>query len=212
MGVATWTHVLGLSPTTAYTALGAALPSNLAPRRRSTSVPFDDDLANISGSIPRDKRRGSGENGRILLQKAQKDILDAVDSRLNEEQKREERQVSRENTAGLALALTGLASNYVLCYPFSVARRQYRAWPLSATDQPHILITMHRLTRPDTFSSAYRGCFTGLLAKETTMIVEYSLRLLEHRVQLLHTLFKKVVPQSVNSDYLRRSFVMAFHK
>ena len=94
MGVATWTHVLCLSPTTAYTALGAALPSNLAPRRRSTSVPFDDDLANISGSIPRDKRRGSGENGRLLLQNAQKTILDAIDNQLTDEQNREERQGS----------------------------------------------------------------------------------------------------------------------
>ncbi|TPX63742.1 hypothetical protein SpCBS45565_g06399 [Spizellomyces sp. 'palustris'] len=153
MGLSTWTLVLGIPPTAMHT-LGGTVCQQVA---TAYIAPAAESSASTTETQREDIRRMGRKSGRNVLSgrltRAQDEILLSVEGHVVDVRRGMLRRETLENRLGMTLNCLTLTSNYMLSYPFSLARYNptrilaFTSLPKASTHQTSLLLTEYILER-----------------------------------------------------------------
>ncbi|KAJ3051506.1 hypothetical protein HK102_012062, partial [Quaeritorhiza haematococci] len=173
MVLSTWNYVLGYQLTP-------------PPSTPATSG----DLHHKDASQSWRARRASAKYAQPSLVHAQAEILSAIDQHITDIKDEMTKREIYENSAGVALALFGLTSNYIFAYPLSLAKKQQRVYGYRFTQghlqtPSHVTSDLLQMCMLDGFGSPWQGCSANLVCQTSTALIDYTLRLAERRARYL---------------------------
>ncbi|KNC97130.1 uncharacterized protein SPPG_07523 [Spizellomyces punctatus DAOM BR117] len=148
MGLSTWTLVLGIPPTAMHT-LGGTVCHQVATTYIAPAAENSTSMETQREDFRRMGRKRNVLSGRLT--RAQDEILSSVEGHVVDVRRGMLRREALENRLGMTLNCLTLTSNYMLSYPFSVARYNptsrigFTSLPKATTHQTSLLLTEYLL-------------------------------------------------------------------